>query len=240
MALEQVHGVDDLLIGAVAAAGVSGLLEALDADDGHEVLHAQHVLAELLVDEGGVGEAHEDGVVMLLAELNEVVLANQGLAAGVDIEIGAHFLALLDDAVDLVEGQVQLVAVLSSPAALAVQVAGRGGVEQDGPGHVAVVLVAVLVLLLPAGDAGVEEEVGQQGLGEAQVHLGHHTDDQTVGGGVLVVDGVADRLALAGERLGAAAGELIDHVHDVGQVLDGVLLDVIEGLVQCKFLDAVA
>ena len=48
------HG---LLVGAVTAAGVRGLLEPLHADGGDKVLHPQHVVGELLVDEGAVGEA---------------------------------------------------------------------------------------------------------------------------------------------------------------------------------------
>jgi hypothetical protein len=69
-----------------------------------------------------------------------------------------------DDAVDLVIAQIQLVAVLGGPAAGAVEVAGGGGVQQNGPGHVAVVLVADFVLLVPADDVGVEEEVDKRGF----------------------------------------------------------------------------
>ena len=54
----------------------------------------------------------------------------------------AQFLALSDDTVHVLKAQVQAVAVLGSPAAFAVQVAGGGGVKQQDPRHVAIVLFA--------------------------------------------------------------------------------------------------
>ena len=45
------------LVGSLASLRIGGLLEALGADGGDEVLDLDHVLAELLVDERGVGEA---------------------------------------------------------------------------------------------------------------------------------------------------------------------------------------
>ena len=85
---------DDLLIDAVAPAAVGGLLKALDADGGHKVLHPQHLIGKGLVDQGAVGEGQEHAVVVLLAQLDEVVLAHQRLAAGVDVDVDAQFLAL--------------------------------------------------------------------------------------------------------------------------------------------------
>ena len=240
MALQQVHGLHGSLVGAVTTAGVHGLLVPLHADNGDEVLHPHHVGSELLVNEGAVGEAHEDGVGVDFAELDEVLLPHQGFAAGIDIEVSAHFLALTDDAVNLVVGEVQLIAILCGPAALAVQVAGRGGIQQDGPGHVAIVFLTDFVALLPTSDAGVEEEVGQQGFGEAEVHFGHHTNHQLMGGGVLVGDSIADGFTLTGEGLGTVAREFVHHVHHVDQVFDGILFNVGKGLTQCKFFDAVA
>ncbi len=81
---------------------------------------------------------------VLLAEPDEVSFAHERLAAGVDEDVRAELLALVDDGVDVVIAQVELVAVLCRPAARAMQVAGGGGVEQDGPGNVALVFLAVL------------------------------------------------------------------------------------------------
>lgn len=57
MRAQQVHAALDALVGSLASPRVGGLLEALGADGGDEVLDLDHVLAELLVDERGVGEA---------------------------------------------------------------------------------------------------------------------------------------------------------------------------------------
>ena len=83
---------------------------------------------------------------MRLTELDEVVLAHQRLAACVDVDVDAELLALADDGVDLVIAQVELVAVLRGPATRAVQVTGARGIEQDGPGDVAAILLAPLLL----------------------------------------------------------------------------------------------
>ena len=161
IALKQIHGVNGSLICAIAPTGVRRFFKAFHTDNRHKILYFQHVLCKLFVDQSSVGKAHKDGVRMLFAELNQVFFPHQGFTAGVDIEVSAHFLTLANDIINFIIGQVQLVAVLRGPTSLAMKVAGRGGVQQDGPGHVAVVLGAVLVLLFPAGDAGVEEEVGQ-------------------------------------------------------------------------------
>lgn len=48
---------------------------------------------------------------MLLTDPDQVFLPHQRLIAGIDVHVNARFFALLDDAVDLLKGQVQLVAV---------------------------------------------------------------------------------------------------------------------------------
>ena len=227
--MQQLHGVDHLPIGPLAPAAVGGGLVPLQGDGGHEVPHPQHLVSESLVDEGGVGEAEEDAVVVLLAEPDEVLLPYQGLAAGVDIHVDAHLLALADDIVDLVKAQVQLVAVLRRPAAGAVEIAGGGGVQQDGPGDVAVVLLAVGLLPVPADEVGVQEEVGRHGLHDLGVHVVHHMQDVVVVGVLGVLDGRPDGGPLA---LELAVRELVRPVHDVPEVLLRVLIEVVEGLLQ--------
>ena len=164
LVVQDLHGAHGLLIDAVAAPPVGDLLKALQTDGGDEVLHAQHLVGERLVDQRAVGEGEELAVAVLFAQGDQVLFAHERLAAGVDVHVDAHLLALRDDRVDLLEGQVQLVAVLRGPAAGAVQVAGRGRVEQDGPRDVAVVRLAQLLLNGPADDVGVEEEVGECSL----------------------------------------------------------------------------
>ena len=54
---EQRHGLRDLIVGAFAAACVGGLFRSFGAYRRDEVLHANHILAEFLVDQSRVREA---------------------------------------------------------------------------------------------------------------------------------------------------------------------------------------
>ena len=101
---------------------------------------------------------------MLFTQGDQVLFANQRLTAGIYVHIYAHFLALGDNGIDLVKGQVQLVAVFRGPAAGAVQVAGRGRVKQNGPRNIAVIFLPVFLLLWPTDDIRVEEEIFKGGL----------------------------------------------------------------------------
>ena len=236
MALQQGHRVRDLLIHALAAAAVVGLFEALQADGGDEVLHPQHILAELLVDEGGVGEGQERGVAVLLAQGDDVLLAHQGLAAGVNVQIDAKLLALGDDGVDLVKGQIELIAVLRRPAAGAVQVAGRGGVQQDGPGDVAVVFLAQLLLLGPAHQVGVDKEVGEDRLQHVGIGLGPDLLDELIPTGLGIADDLVEHRALGRQGV---SGKLIDQIHHLVHVVHGILVQIIEYLGQTVTLDTI-
>ena len=116
MLAQEVHAVLNALVGPFAATGVGCLLEALGADGRDEVLDLDHVLAELLVDERGVGEAQKRAVGVLAAQRDDVVLAHERLAARVDIDVHAELFALADDGIDVLEGEVELVAVIRGPA----------------------------------------------------------------------------------------------------------------------------
>ena len=54
--LQQLHGMLHLGVDPFTTTAVGGFLEAFGAKGGHEVLHADHFLAERLVDERAVGE----------------------------------------------------------------------------------------------------------------------------------------------------------------------------------------
>ncbi len=177
---QELHGAQHGLVGALAAAGIGLLFVALDADGRHEVLDPQHVVGEFFVDQRAVRKGEEHAVVVLLAQADDVVLADHRLPAREDIHKGAQFLALLHDVVHLLEAEVQPMAVFCRPAADAVQVARRGRVEQDGPRNVAVVFFDDLVFAAAAEDAGVDEEVLEQLLAHALVDVGVKAADQPV------------------------------------------------------------
>ena len=230
VALEQGHGVLHLPVDARAAAAVVGLLEALEADGRDEVLHPQHFLAERLVDQGAVGEGEELAVGVLLAQGDDVLFADERLAAGEDVHIGAQALALRHDGVQLLQRQVEAVAVLGGPAAGAVHVAGRGGVQQDGPGHVAALAGGRLILGGAAEQAGVQDEILEEGLAHPGVQLVQLEDELVPV--ALFLDGAADSGALAG--VPAGGHQLVHHVHQLGDVGLGVLFQVAHRLAEHK------
>ena len=232
--VHDLHGLQHALVDALAAAAVGRLLEAFEGDRGHEVLHAQHLVRELLVDQSAVREGEEHAVVMLLAETDDVLLPHQRLAAGVDVQVHAHLLTLADDVVDLVVGQVQLIAVLGRPAAHALQVAGRGRIQQDGPRDVASVLRAHLVLLLPADQVRINEEVRHESLKDLGVHVLLDVKNVVMIRVLRVLQRVADRFPLAGE---VVAGELVRPVHDLRHVPDRILRHVGDSLLETEFLE---
>ena len=165
---------------------------------------------------------------MLVADGNQILLAHKRFAAGVDVHVDAEFLALRDDGVDFIERQVQTVAVFSRPAAGAVQVAGRGRVEQNCPRNVAVVLLAHFFLLGPADDVGVEEEVHERRLENLGIGVLHDVHDELVHVVVLVVDDVADSGTLSREAVRTIAREFIYPRHQLGRVGFRVFADIIQ------------
>ena len=217
-AFEDLHGPGHGLIGALAPAEVGFLLEALHADGRDKVLYPQHVVGKGLVDERGVGEGQEHAVRVGLAEADDVILADQRLTAGIDVHEGAHGGALPDDRVQGVVVHVQLVAVLRRPAAGAVEVAGGGGVHQDGPRHVAAVLLLGLVLTLAANGGGVENEVLEKLAADAGVDLGPNLLDEVVPVSLLAVHDLAEDCALTGDLT-----LLVEPIHPVHSLLNGVV-----------------
>ena len=169
---------------------------------------------------------------MGLAQPNEIALAHEGLAASIDVHVHAEFLALADDGVDLVVGEVQGVPVLGGPAAGAVEVAGARRIQQDGPGDVALMALAHLLLLAP----GEEVRVHDEGLQQIGPHLGvqvHDAHDELVHIR-LVLDGVREGGALLGEQAGRSEG--VDFAHDVRHVVLGVVAQIIDELVGQRLL----
>ena len=171
VAVHQIHGVQRLLEVTLPTAPVVGLLEALHADGHKEVAHPQHLLTELLVDEGAVGEGMDRHVPVLFAQADDILLPQQRLAAGKEAGVGTQCLGLCQHPIHLLKGQALLVAVLRRPAAGAVHIAGGGRVHQDEPRHVDAVLGGVLLRRLVAPEAALIGHVGQEGLEDVGIVL---------------------------------------------------------------------
>ena len=128
---------------AVASARVVGLGRALDGEHEEQVSDPEYILAQLFVDQRRVGICGKKAIAVLFTQPHNIFLTDERLAAGEHVEVGAERLALGDDAVHLLVGQVVLVAVGARPAADAVHVAGHGGVKENEPRDVAVINIAV-------------------------------------------------------------------------------------------------
>ena len=225
---QEFHGVLDLCVGTFAAAGVGCVLIALGADGGDKITYANHIVAEGLVDQRGVGKAEKHAVLMFFANSDQVVLADERLAAGIDVDMRTELFALRNDRVDVFEREILLVAVLSGPAARAMQVAGARGIEQDGPRNVALVLFAVLFLLWPSKQVGVDNE----GLKQFGSHLGikaEHTHNQVIPIAA-ALDDIGECLSLY--RKYAIGDQLVHEIHDFVDVFLRVVVEIIDELVE--------
>ena len=164
---------------------------------------------------------------MRLAEPDEVNFAHERLAARVDEDVRAELVCLVDDGVDVVIAQVELVTVLCSPATRAMQVAGARGVEEHGPGNVALVFLARLLLLVPGNEVRLGQKALEQARGDIRVKVGNATDELIPV--VALLDGLVEGLALRRkERIGQ---HLVDGGHHALDARDGILHKVINGLV---------
>ena len=113
---------------------------------------------ELLINERSVREDHEAAVAVLLAESDDVLLADHRLTACHDVCVDAEFLALCDEAVHILKCQIKSTAVFGSPAALAVKVACGSGVKQNDPRHAAAKLLGSLSCLMESGESAFETD----------------------------------------------------------------------------------
>ena len=216
MRAKQVHGLIDLLVGTFATARIRRSLIAFRRDSRNEILDADHLLAELFVDERCIREAEERTIGMSFAELDEILLAHQRLTARVDVDMNAQLFTLRDDRIDIVIGEIERIAIICRPATGAVQVASTGRIEQDGPRNVAFVLLAALLLLGPSKEVRIDDESLQQVIAHLRVDIGHDLHDELIPV-VLLLDRVTDRLTLAREE--RFWQKRLERIHDLVDIL---------------------
>ena len=173
---------------------------------------------------------------MRFAQVDEVVLADERLAAGVDVDVGSQLDALVDDGVDFLVGEVLLVAVFRRPASGAAQVAGARRVEQDGPGDVAVVLVAHRFLLRPGEHVRVNDERLDEAIPDPGIHVGENLHDKLVPIR-FVIDCLVKGRTLGWEHV--VGCDFVNHVHDLRDVSLGIFKQVVDSFVEGGPLDLV-
>ena len=230
--MENIHGPNHFVKHALAPAAVSGFRKALQGNGRHEVCEPQHIIGKCFVDQGTVGEAEEHAVIVLFAQLDDVGFAHQRLAACVYVHIYTHIFALADDVVDLIKAKIQLVAIFRRPAAGAVQIAGRGGVQQDRPGDVAVVFFFQFLLLGPADHVLIDKKIDSYGFQHFLIHIANQVADVAVIGIFRILNGVLHLLQLMGIHFPSVffrPGKQLAHI------FLWVFVQVIERLLQAEF-----
>ena len=241
VAVHQLHGGQRLLEVALAPAAVIGFLKALDGNRHKEIADPQHLPAEIIIDESAVGKGVECHIPVLFAQANDILFADERLAAGKEAGMGTQLLGLGEDSIHLLKGQALLMTVLCRPAAGAVHIAGGGGVHQNEPRNIAAILFCILLCLLIAAEATLIHRVGEEGFENIRVGFIQNSLD--------IVRPLALRLArnhmqhLEGFLLPHAALDLFGHIHQVLRggggircfsLLDEVFQHLLEGLAFCR------
>ncbi len=231
---QKVHRPDHLIVHTLTAAAVRGLFKAFQGYGGNEILNAQHIIGKLLINQRTICKAQENTIIMLLAQTDDIRLPHQRLSTGVDVHVYAHFLALADNVVDLVKGQVQPVAIFRRPAAGAVQVAGAGGIQQDSPGNIAVIFFLQLLLNRPADHILVDKKIDQHCLNNFRIHIPQDMPYKIMIGVFRVIHQIAELLELVRIHFSRV---LFRKAQQLTEILLWILVHVIEDLLQAKFLD---
>ena len=214
--------------GALAAAEVRSFLKALHADGGDEVLDPQHLIGKFFIDQGAVREGEEHAVTVLFAQRDDILFPDQRLTAGIEEHPQPQFLRLGDDGIQRVKIHVQAIAVLRGPAAGAVQIAGAGGIHQDGPGDVAAVLFHGGLSAGGPQEVGIDHEVFKKRPADVVVDIRPKAFDQTGPVVVRIRQGGADGLAVPLVRIGAV--QFVRQIHQLGNIGFRVLIQVCIGL----------
>ena len=120
-----------LVKAACAAAGIVDLFIALKADRYRQITDTNHLFAHFLVNQRAVCERMECAVVVLLTQTDQIFFAHERFSACIHIKVNTKLLSLCNDAVQILIGKVQLVPILSSPAAGTVEIAGGCGYDNS-------------------------------------------------------------------------------------------------------------
>ena len=109
------------------------------------------------------------------------------------------------------------------------EVAGRGGIQQNRPGDVAVIFIPQFLLLVPTDQIGVDEKVDSNGGQHLRIHIVDHVAHERIIGIVRIFDSRAHGCPLAGEF---ALGEFIRPVDQFRQILFRIFIEVLKRFFQ--------
>ena len=117
------------------------------------------------------------------------------------------------------------------------EVAGGSGVHEDGPGHVAAVLLPAFRLSVHSQYTGVEEKIFHGGPQNIMIHFLTQLDYELVPGVVRVLGYGADGLDLGGVLIGNVQQRR--RVHQTGQIVSRILEHIAHCQIQSGFLNLV-
>ena len=171
---------------------------------------------------------------MFFTQAYDIFFADQRFSAGINVKISAQIFSLCDNAVDLIEGQIQLMAVFSRPASGTVKIAGRGRIQKNRPRRITVVLLTNFLLPFPADEIRIENKVRKEFLYNAGIHIFQHMHDELIPVRLLIGQRLTKSLSLLRKAVFSVAGKPVHHIQQFYRILLGIMFDVIIGSIDCK------
>ena len=232
MRVQDFHSLDNFLIDALPAAAVGCFFKALQRDCGNEVAHPAHLLCKGIINQCAVGKAQKNTVVVLFTQADQVVFADHGLPSGVDIHIDAQLLALSNDTVNLIQAEVEPVAIRCRPAPGTVQVTGTGGIQKNCPGNIAVIFLPEFFLIIVGGKVGIDEEIRDYLFENIRINITEHVQNKVVIRVIRIFDNIPDYFSL---RLQSAFRKIVCPVHQLFQIGFRIFVNIVKGLFDTEF-----
>ncbi len=124
--VEPVEAFHDLVVSALAPAGIRLLTGPFDGKHGSHVPHCGEAVRHLLVKQRAVGVNLEETVIMFLPEIKQVG-PHKTLTAREGEKVHAQFLGFVYHPVQHIKGEVVFLRIGRGVASLAMQVAAHGG-----------------------------------------------------------------------------------------------------------------
>lgn len=132
---------------------------------------------------------------------DDIFLPHQWLSTGKQIDVCTEFNSLIDDIVHLFIGQVHVVSILCRPAAGAFQVACTGGIQEDGPGDIAVIFLFISILPLIPQQTTVDDQVFKHPVSHARINVRPQTHYKLMPVIILIQHYLPDSIPLFFQRI---------------------------------------
>ncbi len=104
MCIQNINCFADFLERTFTTATVRCFFKAFHTDGGDKIPNALKIGSKFIVNQSCVCEAEENTFRMLFTDFNQVILAYQRFAAGVDVHVSTHCGTLIDDVVNFIKG----------------------------------------------------------------------------------------------------------------------------------------